>query len=81
MQIVPNADPLKPGYPFNAHLVAGITPIVKGGELDFWIDRPNGLRGYILNLTVSGGGLVFPGTAHQREVTKGDLMIIPTSAA
>jgi AraC family transcriptional regulator of arabinose operon len=79
-QLMPNTDPLKPGYPFNAHLVAGITPIVKGGELDFWIDRPKGLKGYILNLTVSGGGLVFPDTPHERKVTKGDMMIIPTSA-
>ncbi|MEJ2045361.1 MAG: arabinose operon transcriptional regulator AraC [Reinekea sp.] len=72
-------DPLKPGYPFNAHLVAGITPIVKGGELDFWIDRPRGLKGYILNVTTSGAGLVFPGTSQERAVTKGDMMLIPAS--
>ena len=74
------SDPLKPGYPFNAHLVAGITPIIKDGELDFWIDRPNGLKGYIINITVSGAGLVFPNTKHARTVTKGDMMILPTSA-
>ncbi|MFQ3228904.1 arabinose operon transcriptional regulator AraC [Reinekea sp.] len=79
-QAMPNTDPLKPGYPFNAHLVAGITPIVKDGELDFWIDRPSGLKGYIINITVSGGGLVFPNTENERTVTKGDMMIIPTGA-
>ncbi len=78
MQPQSNIDPLKPGYPFNAHLVAGITPIVKDGELDFRIDRPNGLKGYIINLTVSGAGIVFPGTKDERKVTKGDLMILPT---
>ena len=79
-QAMQSQDPLKPGYPFNAHLVAGITPIVKGGELDFWIDRPNGLKGYIINMTVSGAGLVFPGTENERTVAKGDMMILPASA-
>ncbi|MFY0664407.1 MAG: arabinose operon transcriptional regulator AraC [Natronospirillum sp.] len=75
-----NMDPLKPGYPFNAHLVAGLTPIVQSGKLDFWIDRPNGLKGYILNITVSGAGLVFPGTLHETVVKTGDMMLIPAGA-
>lgn len=54
-------DPLLPGYSFNAHLVAGLTPIEANGYLDFFIDRPLGMKGYILNLTIrhhsrSGGG-------------------------
>ncbi|WP_083921213.1 arabinose operon transcriptional regulator AraC [Hahella ganghwensis] len=73
-------DPLKPGYPFNAHLVAGITPIEMDGELDFWIDRPKGLKGYIINLTVSGSGMVFPNGGQSRQVHKGDMMLIPTRA-
>ncbi|OZG70365.1 DNA-binding transcriptional regulator AraC [Hahella sp. CCB-MM4] len=73
-------DPLKPGYPFNAHLVAGLTPIYKGGELDFWIDRPKGLKGYVINLTVSGSGLAFPNSASPVQVKKGDMMLIPTQA-
>lgn len=40
-----NNDPLKPGYNFDAHLVAGLTPIIEGDELDFVIDRPNGMKG------------------------------------
>lgn len=75
-----NLDPLMPGYPFNAHLVAGITPIDQGGELDFWIDRPSGLKGYILNLTTSGSGLVFPGSKHETRVNTGDMMLIPAGA-
>ena len=43
-------DPLLPGYSFNAHLVAGLTPIEANGYLDFFIDRPLGMKGYILNL-------------------------------
>ncbi|MEP4545381.1 MAG: arabinose operon transcriptional regulator AraC [Saccharospirillum sp.] len=75
-----NLDPLMPGYPFNAHLVAGITPIDQGGELDFWIERPSGLKGYILNLTTSGSGLVFPGSKHETRVNTGDMMLIPAGA-
>lgn len=29
-------DPLLPGYSFNAHLVAGLTPIEANGYLDFY---------------------------------------------
>ena len=54
-------DPLLPGYHFNAYLVAGLTPIVKDGPLDFFIDRENGMKGYILNLTTRGQGQVFDG--------------------
>ncbi len=39
-------DPLLPGYSFNAHLVAGLTPIDAGGYLDFFIDRPLGMKGF-----------------------------------
>lgn len=49
-------DPLLPGYSFNAHLVAGLTPIEAEGYLDFYVDRPLGMKGYILNLTVRGKG-------------------------
>ncbi len=51
-------DPLLPGYSFNAHLVTGLTPIDADGYLDFFIDRPLGMKGYILNLTVRGEGVI-----------------------
>ncbi|MBK5074015.1 arabinose operon transcriptional regulator AraC [Budviciaceae bacterium CWB-B4] len=54
-------NPLLPGYSFNAYLVAGLTPIVTDGPLDFFIDRPNGMKGYILNLTIKGQGQIFDG--------------------
>lgn len=57
----PQNDPLLPGYSFNAHLVAGLTPIEAEGYLDFYVDRPLGMKGYILNLTVRGEGVVKTG--------------------
>lgn len=54
-------NPLLPGYAFNAWLVAGLTPISAGGALDFCIDRPHGMKGYIINLTIKGRGRVFDG--------------------
>lgn len=56
-------NPLLPGYPFNAWLVAGLTPVSAGGALDFCIDRPHGMKGYIINLTIKGRGRVFDGEA------------------
>lgn len=52
----PQPNPLLPGYTFNAYLVAGLTPILADGPLDFFIDRPGGMKGYILNLTIKGRG-------------------------
>ncbi|MCV6069413.1 AraC family ligand binding domain-containing protein, partial [Vibrio parahaemolyticus] len=69
-------DPLKPGYDFNAHLVAGLTPISKGNDLDFVIDRPNGMKGFIINLTVKGQGTVFHGD-ESFTVNEGDLLLFP----
>lgn len=69
-------DPLLPNYKFNAHLVAGMTPINRGTELDFLIDRPNGMKGYILNLTIKGKGQIFS-DENQFTVNEGDLLLFP----
>lgn len=71
--------PLFPGFPFDVRLVAGITPIEKNGPLDFYIDRPNGMRGWIINLTVEGEGRVFDGR-DSFVVEPGDLMLFPPQA-
>lgn len=71
--------PLFPGFPFDVRLVAGITPIEKDGPLDFYIDRPNGMRGWIINLTVEGAGRVFDG-ADSFMVDPGDLLLFPPQA-
>ncbi len=34
----------------------GLTPIEAQGYTDFFIDRPLGMKGYILNLTIRGEG-------------------------
>lgn len=71
--------PLFPGFPFDVRLVAGITPIEKGGPLDFCIDRPNGMSGWIINLTIEGKGRVFEGK-ESFSVEQGDLLLFPPEA-
>lgn len=69
-------NPLLPGYNFNAYLVAGCTPIEQNGELDFIINRPNGMKGYIINLTIQGKGTVFQGQS-AFDCHIGDLLLFP----
>ncbi len=71
---VAQSNPLLPGYPFNAWLVAGLTPINAGDPLDFVIDRPAGMKGFIINLTTRGRGQVFSGEA-AFECQTGDLLL------
>lgn len=75
-----NDDPLKPGYNFDAHLVAGLTPIIEGDALDFVINRPDGMKGYIINITSQGEGTIFHGD-QAFDVKAGDLLLFPPSAA
>lgn len=73
------SNPLLPGYDFGAYLVAGLTPIEQNQELDFVINRPNGMKGYIINLTVKGKGTVFSGT-DAFNCHEGDLLLFPPKA-
>ncbi|CAI3954486.1 arabinose operon transcriptional regulator AraC [Commensalibacter papalotli (ex Botero et al. 2024)] len=76
MTVEQNQDPLLPGYSFNAYLVAGLTPIDKGGIYDFFVDRPNGMEGFIINLTFAGEGVIF----HEDKSfvsQPGDFLIFP----
>lgn len=70
------SNPLLPGYSFNAYLVAGLTPILAEGPLDFFIDRPDGMKGYIINLTIKGQGQVFDGD-EAFYCNPGDLLLFP----
>ncbi|MGL9773478.1 MAG: arabinose operon transcriptional regulator AraC [Sodalis sp. (in: enterobacteria)] len=74
------SNPLLPGYAFNAYLVAGLTPIIANGPLDFYIDRPEGMKGYILNLTIKGQGRIFEGD-QVFICTPGDLLLFPPKSA
>jgi AraC family transcriptional regulator of arabinose operon len=69
-------DPLLPGYSFNAHLVTGLTPIEADGYLDFFIDRPLGMKGYILNLTIRGEGVI-NNQDEQFICRPGDILLFP----
>ena len=71
--------PLFPGFPFDVRLVAGITPIERNGPLDFFIDRPNGMHGWIINLTIEGKGKIFDGK-QAFTVEQGDLLLFPPEA-
>ncbi|EOD4130671.1 AraC family ligand binding domain-containing protein, partial [Yersinia enterocolitica] len=75
----PQPNPLLPGYTFNAYLVAGLTPILADGPLDFFIDRPGGMKGYILNLTIKGQGKIFDGE-NTFYSNPGDLLLFPPKA-
>jgi AraC family transcriptional regulator of arabinose operon len=69
-------DPLLPGYPFTLYLVAGTTAIAAGGPLDFAIDRPGGMDGWIVNLTVQGHGRVRDGR-ERFDCGAGELLLFP----
>lgn len=71
---VAQSNPLLPGYQFNAWLVAGLTPVNAGDGLDFFIDRPQGMKGYIINLTTKGRGQVF-NDEHAFDCEPGDLLL------
>lgn len=72
----PEVAPLLPGFRFDTRLVAGITPIERHGPLDFNILRPDGMRGWIVNLTIRGSGTIFDGKEHV-QVGTGDIVLFP----
>ncbi|WP_130834974.1 arabinose operon transcriptional regulator AraC [[Erwinia] mediterraneensis] len=77
---VAQQNPLLPGYPFSAWLVAGLTPITADGPLDFFIDRPLGMKGYIINLTIKGKGRIFEGPA-AFDCEPGDMLLFQPKTA
>ncbi|QUG73698.1 arabinose operon transcriptional regulator AraC (plasmid) [Erwinia sp. E602] len=53
-----NFSPLMKRFTFNAFMVSGFTPITPGSKLDWFIHRPSGMKGYMLNLTLKGRGVI-----------------------
>lgn len=53
-----NFSPLVKSFTFNAFMVSGFTPISPGSKLDFFIHRARGMKGYMLNLTLKGEGVI-----------------------
>lgn len=58
----------------DSYLVTGLTSIDADRELDYFIDRPKGMKGYILNLTLKGQGQVFDGQ-DMHHCNPGDLLL------
>ena len=69
-------SPLTKTFTFNAYLVSGFTPITKGSKLDYDISRPDGMNGYILNLTLRGEGRIKAG-GHYFSCRQGDILLFP----
>ena len=73
-------NPLLPGYAFDVFLVSGMTPIEKDSVFDFIIDRPRGMKGFIVNLTIKGKGQILNGE-QAFTVERGDLLLFPPATA
>lgn len=73
-------SPLMKTFTFNAWVVAGFTPITRGSKLDYYINRPQGMKGYIINLTLRGQACAktSDGTLLFRE---NDLLLFPPTVA
>ncbi|MFS2223686.1 arabinose operon transcriptional regulator AraC [Pantoea sp. B65] len=71
-----NYSPLMRSFTFNAYLVAGFTPISRGSQLDFYINRPQGMKGYILNLTLKGCGRIKAGE-HYIHSQQNEILLFP----
>ena len=71
-------DPKKapPTIVFNDTIISGITPMEVGAPFDEIIDRPSGMKGYVLNLTIDGAGLIKDGD-DRFICKKGDLLLFP----
>lgn len=71
--------PLLSDYPFDMDLVAGRTLIEKDNYLDYIINRPQGMKGYIISLTTRGRAAVFDGEK-TFLADKGDLLLFSPQA-
>lgn len=76
----PEVAPLFPGYTFGERLMAGLTPIESGGMLDFAIERPDGLDGWTLLVTVEGRGRLLDRDG-ETDLDVGDVLLVPPKAA
>jgi AraC family transcriptional regulator of arabinose operon len=71
-----NFSPLIRRFTFNAWMVAGFTPITRGSKLDFYINRGNGMKGYVLNFTLRGAGRISSGN-ETFVCQPGDILLFP----
>lgn len=73
---IPDPSRNPPEILFYDFMIAGVTPMVKMMPYDEIIDRPQGMKGYILNLTIEGEGLVKDGN-QSFICRKGDMLLFP----
>ncbi|KHN91393.1 DNA-binding transcriptional regulator AraC [Pectobacterium actinidiae] len=71
-----HSSPLFKTFTFNAWMVAGFTPITRGSKLDYYINRPQGMKGYIINLTQRGQARARAGTG-SLLFRENDLLLFP----
>lgn len=68
-------------FTFDAYLVAGFTPVIVDGPHDIPIDRPNGMEGFIINITVNGKAWVRTAEGKTLICGKNDVLIFPPGVA
>lgn len=65
-------------YVFKSKLIAGTTPIVTGNVYDYLMERPLGMNGFTIHLTIEGKGIIY-----DREKffysERGDMYLFPAN--
>lgn len=74
--LIPDPTRTPPEILFFDSTIAGITPMIKDMPYDEIISRPQGMQGYILNLTIEGEGLIKEGE-QSFVCRKGDMLLFP----
>jgi len=69
-------DPSKLGYKFGNDLMSARTISEVGNETDFLVNRPNGMKGFTLNITTKGSGLLVC-DGETFEIKENDILLIP----
>ncbi|WP_166373244.1 arabinose operon transcriptional regulator AraC [Psychromonas sp. SA13A] len=69
-------DPSKPGYEFGSDLMSGRTYSELDNETDFLVNRPNGMKGFTLNITTKGSGVIIC-DGETFVVKENDILLIP----
>ncbi len=69
-------DPSKLGYIFGNDLMSGRTYSEISNETDFLINRPNGMKGFTLNITTKGSGLLVCDN-ETFVVKENDILLLP----
>lgn len=69
-------DPSKLGYEFGSDMMSGRTYSEIDNETDFLVNRPNGMKGFTLNITTKGSGLIVCGN-ETFVVKENDILLLP----